>query len=189
MRIYKINEIRIRLNYLSANATMSAIWMAIIFLIFFVLPPALANESSLTRKIVAQDVIGEADLIPQPKFTPDIVVRLQLDALANNDRPYQNAGIEIAFRFASPANKQTTGPLNRFIRLVHNPIYNPMIDHQTARLGELVEREGQAFLPVYLTASDGNRVGYIFVLSKQVDGAYDQCWMTDAVMRFKITSA
>ena len=189
MRVYKIDEITIRLNYISATATMFAIWMVIVFFIFSVLTPGMANGSSLTRKIVAQEVIGEAELIPQPTFTPDIVVRLQLDALANNDRPYQNAGIEIAFRFASPANKQTTGPLNRFIRLVHNPIYSPMIDHQAAQLGKLVEKEGQAFLPVYLTASDGNRVGYMFVLSKQVGGAYDQCWMTDAVMRFEITSA
>ena len=55
----------------------------------------MANESSLTRKSAGQDVIGEADLIAQPKFTPDIVGRPQLDALTNNDRPYQNAGIEI----------------------------------------------------------------------------------------------
>jgi len=28
-----------------------------------------------------------------------------------------------------------------------------------------------------------------FVLSKQEGGAYYQCWVTNAVMRFKITSA
>jgi hypothetical protein len=64
-----------------------------------------------------------------------------------------------------------------------------MIDHQTAQLGELVVEDAQAFLPVSLTAADGKRVGYMFILSKQEGGAYDQCWMTDAVLRFEITSA
>jgi hypothetical protein len=64
-----------------------------------------------------------------------------------------------------------------------------MIDHQTAQLGDLVVEDAQAFLPVSLMASDGKRVGYMFILSKQEGGAYDQCWMTDAVLRFEITSA
>ena len=188
MKIYKKYESIDRIIYLSAYSTMFAIAIAV-FLVYSVLPPAMANATPLTKKIEAQDVAGEAALTPQPTFTPEKVVRIQLDALANNDKPYQDAGIEIAFRFASPANKQTTGPLSRFIPLVHNPIYNPMINHQAAQLGELVLDDAKAFLPVTLTALDGKRVGYMFVLSKQEGGVYDQCWMTDAVMRFEITSA
>lgn len=188
MKIYKKCESIDRIIYLSAYSTTFAIAIAI-FLVYSVLTPTMANAYPLTKKIVAQDAAGEAALTPQPKFTPEKVVRIQLDALANNDKPYQDAGIEIAFRFASPANKQTTGPLSRFIPLVHNPVYNPMINHQAAQLGELVLDGAKAFLPVTLTALDGIRVGYMFVLSKQEGGAYDQCWMTDAVMRFEITSA
>jgi hypothetical protein len=188
MKLYKKYEATVNMNCLSGYSTLSAILIAIL-LMFSVLAPAMANESSLAGKIILQEDTGEAALSPRPKFTPDKVVCIQLDALANNDRPYQDAGIEIAFRFASPTNKQTTGPLSRFIRLVHNPIYNPMIDHQTAQLGDLVVEDAQAFLPVSLTASDGKRVGYMFILSKQEGGAYDQCWMTDAVLRFKIKSA
>jgi len=64
-----------------------------------------------------------------------------------------------------------------------------MIDHQTAQLGDLIVENAQAFLPVSLTASDGKRVGYMFILSKQEGGTYDQCGMTDAVLRYEITSA
>jgi hypothetical protein len=117
--------------------------------------------------------IGQALVCHRFNRISDKVVRIQLDALANNDKPYQDAGIEIAFRFASPANKQTTGPLSRFIPLVHNPVYNPMINHQAAQLGELVLDGAKAFLPVTLTALDGKHVGYMFVLSKQEGGAYD----------------
>jgi hypothetical protein len=94
---------------------MSAI-LAII-LMFSVSALAKANRFSLAEKIIAQEDTGEAALIPRPKFTSDKVVRIQLVALANNDRLYQDAGIEISFRFTSPTNKQTTGPQNRFIRL------------------------------------------------------------------------
>jgi hypothetical protein len=188
MKLYKKYKASDNISCLSGYSALSAMLIAI-FLMFSVLAPAMANQSSLAGKIIAQENTGEAALSPRPKFTPDKVVRIQLDALANNDRPYQDAGIEIAFRFASPTNKQTTGPLSRFIRLVHNPIYNPMIDHQTAQFGDLLVEDAQAFLPVSLKASDGKRVGYLFILNKQEGGAFDQCWMTDAVLRFEITSA
>ena len=188
MKIHRRHDGTIETHRFSGYLTISAIIIAGL-LIFYAVDSAKANEFSLTQKIEEQEATGKAALMPKPEFTPDKVVRIQLEALANNDRPYQDTGIEIAFRFASPANKQTTGPLSRFIPLVHNPIYNPMIDHQAAQLGNLVVENSQAFIPVTLTASDGKRVGYMFVLSKQEGGAYDQCWMTDAVMRFEITSA
>ena len=175
-------------NRLTGYVTVSAILMAML-LVFFAFDSVKANQSSVTAKFEAQHAAGQATLIPKPEFTPDKVVRIQLNALANNDTPYRDAGIEIAFRFASPANKQTTGPLSRFIRLVHNPTYYPMLDHQTARFGDMVVEAAQAFVPVFLTASDGKRVGYMFILSKQEGGAYDQCWMTDAVLRFEVKSA
>ena len=69
-------------------------------------------------------------LQPDPKYTPADVVRIQLQALRANDTPSKNAGIEVAFRFASPANKSTTGPLARFIDLVSSPPYRPMLNHR-----------------------------------------------------------
>jgi hypothetical protein len=188
MMIHKKYEGSVRKNRRPGYLAMSAILITGLF-IFFTHVPVTADASSLSRKTEGREAIGEEALNPKPAYTPDKVVRIQLDALAKNDSPYQDAGIEIAFRFASPANKQTTGPLNRFIQLVHNPVYNPMLDHQTARFGDLVVENAQAFLPVYLTASDGKLFGYIFVLSRQEGGAYDQCWMTDAVLQFEVKSA
>jgi hypothetical protein len=75
---------------------------------------------------------------------------------------HTDAGIEITFRFASPSNKQMTGPLNRFIRLLYNPLYTPMLEHRTAIFGELVQEIDRARISVILTAADGQRVGYLF---------------------------
>ena len=43
---------------------------------------------------------------PEPELKPNDVVRLQLLAMQQNDE--SNIGIEVTFRFASPANKKQT---------------------------------------------------------------------------------
>lgn len=121
-------------------------------------------------------------LRPNPDYSPDEVIRLQIEALARNDKPYTNAGIAIAFRFASPLNKKMTGPLPRFTRIVYNRMYRSILNHQIAHYGELEIDGDKAFQAVLLTTSDGDRVGYVFSLSKQKDGRYANCWMTDSVL-------
>lgn len=123
---------------------------------------------------------------PDPKFSPADVVRIQLQAMQANDVPHKNAGIEVVFRFASPQNKMTSGPLPRFIDLVNNPVYRPMLNHRKADFGQLEIEENKAVQPVIVTASNGERTGYLFALSKQSSGRYTSCWMTDAVIRIEI---
>ena len=125
-------------------------------------------------------------LYPDPKFSPADVVRMQLQAMQANDVPHKDAGIEIAFRFASPQNKMTTGPLARFIDLVHNPVYRSMLNHRKADFGQLEMEEDKAVQPVIVIGSNGERAGYLFALSKQSSGRYASCWMTDAVIRIEI---
>jgi hypothetical protein len=187
MKTYAIVDRKTVTDRLQYLLTISAIIIAIVWSLSV---PALAEamDHRLTGIDDKQESRKPGAIVPKPEMVPENVVRIQLDALANNDTPYQNAGIEIAFRFASPGNKQSIGPLNRFIQLVHNPVYKPMIDHRTARVGNLVIEDEVALLPVYLTASDGEFIGYLFILSRQKGGLYDQCWMTDAVLRFETLS-
>lgn len=129
------------------------------------------------------------ELIPDPGLTAGDVVRIQLDALADNDSPHPDAGIEITFRFASPGNKEITGPLPKFIALVKNPIYRPMINHTDAAYGQSLLREGQTLLPVVLTAIDGSKAGYVFVLGQHDLDSCKSCWMTESVMRIRVGDA
>ena len=57
------------------------------------------------------------------------MVEIQLKALKNNNKPYENAGIEQTWEFAHPSNKQTTGPLSKFIQLLNANSYNILLDH------------------------------------------------------------
>ena len=124
----------------------------------------------------------EAVPAPDPAYGPERVVEIQLAALAENDDPITNAGIKTAYNFASPANRRSTGPLDRFVRMVESPQYAPMIDHDEATAGPM-ERDGtQATQTVTLTGPDDRTVTYEFGLSKQPSGALSGCWLTDRVV-------
>ena len=121
---------------------------------------------------------------PEPELKPNDVVRLQLLAMQQNDD--SDFGIEVTFRFASPANKKQTGPLKRFIRLVRNPSYRPLLNHINATFLELTVEEDFAVQDVIITTSNGKRIGYRFRLSIQKGPLYPDCWMTDSVIPFKV---
>jgi hypothetical protein len=111
---------------------------------------------------------------PHPRYAPDEIVRIQLEALQRND-------IEATFRFASPANRMQTGPLERFTRLFDNPVYSPMLGSLTIQYYRLEMSQNYARQRVQLIGKNGEEVVYVFYLSKQSDAPYQDCWMTDAV--------
>ena len=148
--------------------------------------PADASLSLLPLyRSVSTDSLPE----PSPDLSPTEVVRLQVEALGDNDAPHEDAGIEAAFNFASPANKRATGPLRRFRRLFDTSTYGPMIDHEGATYSTPQIEEASAQLGVILTTDSGDRVGYLFRLSKQSGSPYEDCWMTDAVRRVPVEEA
>lgn len=118
------------------------------------------------------------DLIPAPVLSPEDVVRIQLEALRHNDE--RNRGIEVAFRFASPANRVHTGPLPRFIGMIRNGPYALMLDFRAVSYGPVESNGTQARQRVILTDATTS-VAYWFYLSRQSKDPYVDCWMTDAV--------
>ena len=125
---------------------------------------------------------------PDPSLSPQDVVSIQIEALRNNDTPYEDRGIEVTFNFASPTNKRVTGPLERFKVMVRNPVYGPMINHRSAEY-ENVRVEGDfAQVDAILQSKDGQYSGYRFMLSRQHGNEYEGSWMTDAVYRFDVVS-
>ena len=121
---------------------------------------------------------------PDPELKPNEVVRLQLLAMQQNEE--SNFGIEVTFRFASPANKRQTGPLKRFVMLVRSPSYSPLLNHTNATFLELTIEDNFAIQDVVITTSEGKRIGYRFRLSIQKGNVYPECWMTDSVIPFKL---
>jgi hypothetical protein len=125
--------------------------------------------------ISAAQADDEIRLAPDPRYSPEEVVQIQLEALQKED-------IEVTFRFASPSNKSQTGPLERFARMIEGPLYSPMIGSLTIYYYPVEIREHLAFQRVKLFGKGGEEVIYVFYLSKQTASPYENCWMTDAVI-------
>ena len=147
--------------------------------------PSLLVAVALAALAVAAVVGREeaADPEPSPEWTPAEVIRMQVEALQDNDTPSPDAGIATAFRFASPANRAATGPLARFTDMVHGPGYRAMLDFERAEYGPIRVEGDVAAQEVTLIHGDGRRTTYLFGLSRQSGGECDGCWMTDAVVR------
>ena len=121
--------------------------------------------------------------LPQPgaDLLPQDVVRIVINALANNDRPFTDAGIATTFAFASPANKVNTGPLQKFTQMIRTPTYGIMIDHVEHEFSEVVLMGNKAYQMVKIIGSNGAEVIFAFRLGQQLGGEFDGMWMTDAV--------
>ena len=124
---------------------------------------------------------------PSPKLRPVEVVEKQLSALASGD-------VQQAFAFASPANKQQTGPWQRFEVMVRQtPAYAPLVQCSSFEvLSALSVSENcwQARVRVRPAGSSSAPfaiaspvVHYRWILSRQPEGEYGGCWMVDGGMR------
>ncbi|MCH8112370.1 MAG: DUF4864 domain-containing protein [Proteobacteria bacterium] len=125
---------------------------------------------------------------PHPSFSPDAVVRIQMEALGRNDEPYADRGIEITWEFASPGNKVFTGPLERFKTMIHGRNFGPMLNHKSVEYENLRVDGGDAQLDVIVLTADDRYVGYRFGLSRQTHPSCKGCWMTDSVVPFEVTA-
>ncbi|MDX1993075.1 MAG: DUF4864 domain-containing protein [bacterium] len=123
--------------------------------------------------------------VPHPTYSPDEVIRIQLRALQHNDHPGSNSGIAVAFGFASPANRVVTGPLMRFMFLVHDTLYAPLLNFQCVDYAPIVVDGNFAQQVVRVVGQHGESAAYVFGLSRQENDPFSGCWMTDSVLRIE----
>lgn len=139
-------------------------WISLVAFLLFAAPFAEAQTSQ-----------------PSPDLDPEDVVRIQVEALQNNDVPAPDAGIGVAFRFASPGNRVATGPLPRFTQMIRMG-YPDLLGFERAEYAPIQVLDGRAVQAVTLVQASGERTRYVFGLSQQRGGSCDGCWMTDAVV-------
>ncbi|MDA0657468.1 MAG: hypothetical protein O3C60_01390 [Planctomycetota bacterium] len=89
---------------------------------------------------------------PHPDLTPEQVVKLQIDSLAQGDR----FGLIQCICFASPANLVQTGPIGRFAEMVRRPPYNVLCRSGTVVVGTPVLRDDSARVLVSLLHGEGS---------------------------------
>ena len=118
---------------------------------------------------------------PSAEMAPGEVVEIVIDALANNDYPYPDAGIETTFNFASPANRANTGPLPRFVKLVKGPVFGKMINHRDSTLSQVIREGDKALRLVQIIGMNNETLYFAFRLGLQQEGDYAGMWLTEAV--------
>ncbi|MCW2607143.1 MAG: hypothetical protein JWO60_1836 [Frankiales bacterium] len=123
---------------------------------------------------------------PSPALAPADVVLAQLAALQREPfegDPAPGEGLAAAFAFASPGNREATGPLPRFAQLLRSEAYRGLLGHRLVQLGPVLQDGDQARVEVLVVAADDSTQGYTWVLGCQSDPPYRDCWMTDGVVR------
>ena len=124
-----------------------------------------------------------ADLIkPNSNLKPFDVLMIQLNSLKNNNNPYKDAGIEQAWEFAHPNNKVSTGPLERFKKMIYSDSYKILISHENNKTIILRETFNKLVYKVYVLSKDKKKYYYIWQIEKvEREGILKNCWMTSAV--------
>ena len=117
---------------------------------------------------------------PNPSLSAADVVRIQMTALQQNG--LTDAGIRTTFRFASPDNKQATGPYPRFALMIKASPYRAMLNAKKIEYGKLILVDAEAAQEVRVQGVHGEDVTYVFFLRRQISKPYEGCWMTEAVV-------
>lgn len=119
---------------------------------------------------------------PSPAHSPAKVIKIELKALKNNTS--KDEGIAKVFAFSSPSNRELTGPIQKFRQVVRSETYRDLLNFQSCKLSKLViDEDGVAKQIVEVVNKKGEKVQYLFILSKQKDAPYTNCWMTEGVIR------
>lgn len=121
-------------------------------------------------------------LKPSFKYKPLEVVKIQLSALKNNDKPYKNYGIMQTWEFAHPSNKKFTGPLPRFIKLLNKKGYNILLNHTEHKILEIFKSDKKLIYEVVILDKDKNFFKYNWQIEKFLnEGPLYNSWLTTSV--------
>ena len=121
-------------------------------------------------------------LIPNNSILPAEVVKIQLVALMNNDKKFEDSGIEQTWNFAHPNNKRNTGPLPNFKMMIKGNSYQMLLNHISHTITELGSSDNWAQFEVVIL--DKEKIYHKFnwqVEKFLLEGPLQDCWLTTVV--------
>ena len=121
-------------------------------------------------------------LIPDNSILPSKVIKIQLDALMNNDKEFEDSGIEQTWNFAHPSNKKNTGPLPKFKMMIKGNSYQMLLNHLSHTIIELGSSDNWAQFEVVIL--DKEKIYHKFnwqVEKFSMEGPLQGCWLTTVV--------
>ena len=126
---------------------------------------------------------SNADLkSPNNLILPAEVVKIQLIGLMDNDKDFKDSGIEQTWNFAHPNNKQVTGPLDNFKRMIKSQSYQMMINHLSHTITKLESNDKWAQFEVIILDKEKIYHKFNWQVEKYLsDGPLKDCWLTTMV--------
>ena len=126
---------------------------------------------------------SNAELLkPNSNIKPSEVVKIQLLGLQNNNKEFNDSGIEQTWNFAHPMNKQATGPLDRFKEMLKSNNYQMMINHISHTITQV--RRGDDWVQFEVIILDKEKIYHKFnwQVEKFIDdGPLKDCSLTTMV--------
>ena len=127
--------------------------------------------------------LSKADLIiPNSSILPAEVIKIQLIGLMNNDKEFEDSGIQQTWNFAHPNNKKNTGPLPKFKMMIKGNSYQMLLNHLSHTITELGSSENWAQFEVIIL--DKEKIYHKFnwqVEKFTMEGPLEGCWLTTIV--------
>ncbi len=121
-----------------------------------------------------------AELIePNTKLKPYDVVKIQLEALQNNDN--DDTGIKQTWLFAHPDNKKITGPYERFRIMIYGEQYKYLINHDSYKINLLSNSPNTFIYRVEILTKKKKLFFYEWHVQKGKEKDCEGCWFTTAV--------
>jgi len=118
---------------------------------------------------------------PDKNLTPYDVVKIQLNALKDNNNPSVDFGIRQTWIFAHPENKKITGPFERFRIMLYGAQYGLLLEHNSHKIKLIMNTVEKYIFGVEILSKDKKLFFYEWHLEKGSDEACQNCWFTSAV--------
>ena len=123
-----------------------------------------------------------ADIVkPSENLTAYDVVKIQLTALKNNNKPEKNSGIKQTWIFAHPENKKYTGPYERFEKMLLGVQYNILLNHNSHKIKLVTNTLSTYIYNIELISKDKKMYFYEWHLEKNTIHGCNNCWFTTIV--------
>ena len=116
---------------------------------------------------------------PNEKLLPYDVVKIQLEALKNNNK--NDDGIKQTWLFAHPENKKSTGPYARFRIMIYGAQYRPLLNHSSHKINLLMNTPKKHIFKIEILAKDKKLLFYEWHVQKASEKNCNNCWFTSAV--------
>ena len=133
--------------------------------------------------IFIKNFVAEADIKkPNNLIKPYEVVKIQLQSLKKNDKPYKDYGILQTWTFAHPKNQRVTGPINKFKNMIKSDSYFMLLNHISHEVKEVYISDTVATFQVTILDKEKKYYRFKWQVEKyNIEGDLKDCWLTTAV--------